>query len=238
MTPFFLAAVRRALWSGFLLAVAAGGCASTPRQPPGEPPSPASVTRESPGGDAHDPELVALERQLSQPWGARKDKDNQLVVPMPDQRNYKRVRFWAVDHFVGFRYGEDYYVVNDVFVQDVPEGERVNSRTCMRRIEKWGRPQLKSFEVKLTPARVGERTWRGQDILVTVVDGHVDFGLKRRQFSAAYAAYAVYPHACLVFGMAVPWGEHADLARRVRDRWVEEGVSRLEPLTETRPYRK
>lgn len=214
------------------------GCASAPKQPPGEPPTPETVNRENPGGDAHDPQLVALRRQLESPWGARRDKDNQLIVPLPDYKNYKRVRFWAIEHFVGFRYGKDYYVMNAAFVQDVPDGVEANSKNCLRRMEKWGRPQIKSFDIKLGPAETVGQKWRGEDISVKVLDGHLDFGFKRRRFSAAYAAYPAYQHACLVFGMVVPWDEHEELAKQVRDRWVAEGVPRLVPLTETRPFRK
>src|SRR6202008_639942 len=122
------------------------------------------------------------------------------------------VRYWALDHFLGFRYGADYHVVNVVFIHDLPEGTPNNSLTCMRKIEKWGRPQLKAFEVKLSEPHTVEQKWRDKPVLVTSVDGYVDFGLKRRQFSAAYAAYPAYPNACLVFGMAVPWDGQEALA--------------------------
>lgn len=213
-------------------------CSIAPRQPPGAPPTPSSITRATPGGDADDPEQAALLRQLERPWGSRRDKDNQLVVPLPDHKNYKRVRYWAIDHFVGFKYGDDHYVLNVVLIQDVPEGTHIDSRTCLRRAEKWAQPQMKAFEVKLGPRQTIEKSWHDQPIVVRTVDGYLDFGLKRRQFSAAYTAYAAYPNACMVFGMAVPWGKHRELAVRVRDRWVEEGVARIRPLTETRPYRK
>jgi hypothetical protein len=230
----FRKASRLAL--GFV--VVSFGCASTPRQPPGKPPTPASITREDPGGDAHDPEEAALRRQLELPWGWRTDKDRQLIVPLVDHGNYKRVRYWIFDHFVGFRYGKEYLVMNAAFVQDVPEGEPIDGPSCMRRAEKWSRPQLKSFQVKLGAPSVVQQEWRGQPILVKTMDGYVDFGLKRRRFSGAFAAYPAYPRACLVFGVAVPWGEHGDLAKQVRDRWVAEGVHRIKPLTKDRPHRK
>jgi hypothetical protein len=160
-----------------------------------------------------------------------------VVVPLVDPEHYKRVRYWIFDHFVGFRYGEDFYVVNSMFIMDVPDGEPHDARACMQRAEKWGRPQLKSFQVKVGAFTEEEQEWRGQAVLVRSVDGHVDFGLKRREFSGAYAVYPAYPRACLLFGMAVPWGEHGVLASKVRDRWVREGVRRVRPRTETRPYR-
>lgn len=233
---------ERSLGGAALLVIAMGallaGCATTPTQPPGQPPSPESISRDRPGGDAHDPHRAALLRLLHEKWGFRKDKDGQLVVPLPDVKHHKRVRYWAIDHFVGFRYGKDYHVMNVAFVQDVPEGTPTDSRTCLRRAEKWGHPQLRAFEVKLGRRDAVEQTWHGHDVLVKTVDGYIDFGLKRRHFSAAYAAYPAYPNACLVFAMAVPWRDQEQLAREVRDRWVREAVPLIKPLTETRPYRK
>jgi hypothetical protein len=193
---------------------------------------------DNPGGDAADPQEVALERQLKGRWGYGPDKDNQLLVPMVDAGNYERVRYWVVDHFVGFRYGTDYHALNAVFVLDVPEGEPTDSRSCLSRVEKWGRPQLKNFEVRLGMPETSEATWRDQTVYVRTVDGHVDFGFERLNFSTGYAAYPAYPNACMVFAFVVPWRKHPDLAREVLDRWVREGVPRLRPLTATRPYRK
>lgn len=220
------------LLSGLALA-----CASTQTQPPGAPPTPKSITLEHPGGDAADPQEAALERQLEMPWGWATDKDSQLRVPMVDVDNMKRVRYWVIDHFTGFRYGSDFFVMNVVFIQDKPKDEEMDSRTCLQRAEKWAHPQIQSFDVKFSDIQMTTAKWRNQPIAVKSVDGYLDVGFERRKFSAAYAAYPAYPDACLVFGMAVPWEKHADLAKSVRDRWVKEAVPRVVPLTPTRPYR-
>jgi hypothetical protein len=107
----------------------------------------------------------------------------------------------------------------------------------LSRADKWGRPQLKNFEVKVGMPEMHEAQWRGQTILVKSIDGYVDFGFERRRFSAAYAAYPAYPDACMIFGVAVPWGKHPELAMQVRDRWVKEGVPRLQARTPTKPHR-
>ena len=219
-----------------LLAVLA--CSTVQRQPPGAPPTRSSITVEDPGGDAADPEAAALTRQLRLPMGWAEDKDGELRVPMPDPANYKRVRYWAIEHFTGFRYGSDYHVMNVVLVQDLPADETHDSETCLRRAEKWGHPTLRTFEVKLGQAESAETTWQKQEVHVRSVDGYLDFGGERRRFSAAYAAYAAYPDACLVFGMAVPWGQHEDLAKQVRDRWVKDAVPRIRPMTKEKPVRK
>jgi hypothetical protein len=239
------ATVRRGRWVTstltFLTFTSSGllsGCASAVHVPVGAPPTPSTVTSAEPGGDAQDPHEAALLRQLHEGWGWQSDKDDQLHVPMVDWKNYERVRYWAIDHFVGFKYGTDYHVLNVVLIQDVPADTKMDSETCLRRADKWGYPQLKAFEVKLSPVHVSESQWQGKTVLVESVDGYVDFGLTRHEFSAAYAAYPAYPDACLIFGLAVPWRKHAELAQQVRDRWIKEGVPQLRLLTKTKPTRK
>lgn len=219
---------------GFILA-----CGSpVARKLAGLPPSPQTITRDQPGGDAHDPHYAALRRQLDEAWRFRPDRDDQLLVPLPDAKNWKRVRYWVIDHFTGFRYGEDFHGLNGVFVQDVPEGGLADAKSCMVQIEKWAHPQLKGFDVKLGPIRSTEVQWRKQPIPVRMADAFVDFGFGRNKFSAAWAAYPAYPKACLVFALAVPWREQRQLALQVRERWIREAVPKLKPLTESRPYRK
>jgi hypothetical protein len=92
--------------------------------------------------------------------------------------------------------------------------------------------------VKFSDTRFTQSTWRGHRIMVKSMDGYVDLGFDRKRFSAAYAAYDAYPNACLVFGVAIPWRDQKELAQKVRDRWIKEGVPRIAPLTPTRPYRK
>lgn len=230
--------LRRSLGTALCLGCLTACGSSVQTQPVGAPPTQKSITLEHPGGDAADPQEAALRRQLEMPWGWATDKDDQLRVPMVDPGNMKRVRYWVVDHFTGFRYGSDFYVVNIVFVQDFPKDEEMDSRTCVQRAEKWGHPQIQSFEVKMKGLTQITTKWRNKPVVVKSVDGYVDIGFERRHFSAAYAGYPAYPDACLVFAMAVPWDKHEDLARQVRDRWVREAVPRIAPLTETKPFRK
>ena len=228
----------RLLWQLplFLSLSACGG--SVPRQPPGEPPTPASISTEEPGGDAYEPHRAALLRQLSEPWGLRDDKDGQLHVPTPDWANWKRVRFNLVKHFTGFRYGNEHHVMALAFLLDVPPESTQTSETCMNRFEAWARPQLADYTVSFGEFKSTLKKWRAKPLQVSYVDGYVDVGLKRHQFSVAWAAYAAYPDACLIYAVAVPWFDQGELARRVRDRWVREGFQQMHPLTGTRPYRQ
>lgn len=229
---------RRRIGMAIGLTLAATACASTPRQPPGQPPSAASVSAAEPGGDAHDPHAAALQRQLASTWGARRDKDDQLYVPLPDHEHWKRVRFWGIDHFVGFRYGKQAHVITAGFVQDVEPGEKLDSEHCLRRFDKWARPQLRAHDVKLGAVTTSEGSWRGHPLLIQSVDGHLDWGFSRRRFSVAWTAYPAYPTACLIYAVGVQWGEHSALAKDVRDRFVREAFQQINPTTAERPYRK
>jgi hypothetical protein len=196
------------------------------------------VTVAAPGGDAADPHEAALQRQLASDWGYRTDKDDQVEIPLLDWDHWKRVRFWGVQHFVGFRYGKDHHAVAIVLVQDAPQGETVDSRSCLRRFEVWARPQLAAFDLKLGSGSERKAVWQKQPIYVRSVDGQVSVGFSTRGFSAAWTAYPAYPDACLVYAMAAPWDTRPELARRLRDRWASEGFERLVALTPGRPYRK
>jgi len=191
-----------------------------------------------PGGDAADPQHAALLRQLEIGWGARVDKDDQALLPMPDWENWKRVRYWGVEHFVGFRYGNDHHLLSIGFVQDVPDGTPVTTDTCMRRFEAWGRPQTKPFNATFGPFAVHHQRWRNQRLEVHSVDGEFAVGFTKTEFSAAWAAYPAYPKACFIYAVAVPWRDHPTLAREVRDRWVKEAFALVDAKTTERPYRK
>lgn len=194
-------------------------------------------TKGAPAAAAKDEHQLALERQLTEPWHRRADRDEQLLVPLADANNWKRVRFWLIDHFTGFRYGDDFDALNVVFVHDVEPGVKLTTEYCMKNAERWARPQLRAFDVRMGPVQSQTVRWKHTDIAVRTADAVVDYGVGPSQFSAAWAAYPAYTDACLVFAFAVPWGEHRELAVQVRDRWIDEGIRRLKPLTEARPHR-
>jgi hypothetical protein len=217
----------------------ASACASAPpRQPPGVPPTPASVTVAEPGGDAHDPHEAALMRQLSTKFSFQQDKDRQLRVPLSDGDHWQRVRFRLIDHFTGFRYGEDRHLVTVAFVLDTPPGEKQTSQTCMERFEADAIEKAESAAVSYQ--KVTEKTlkWKKKPLLVHSTDGGVNFLFRQYDFSAAWAAYPAYKDACLVYAVVVQWEGYPELARKVRDRWVDEAFQGIRPLTRTRPYRK
>lgn len=224
-----------------LLAVLCGAAcsnsASVPLAAPMNPPTPASISVKEPGGDAVDPERAALERLLGQPWGARTDKDEQLLAPMPDWEHWKRTRYFGFDHLVGFRYGNEHHAMIAVRVQDMPESAPVKSETCMRAFEAWARPQIKGFDVKFGPIVTKLVRWREQPLVIQTLDGWVSWGIGSADFSAAWAAYPAYKDGCLIYGVALPWRDQPELAKRVRDRWVNEGFTTFEALTPEKAFR-
>lgn len=228
----------RFFWQFLLIAGLTGCGGSVQKQPPGQPPTPDTISNDEPGGDAFDPHRAALLRQLSEPWGLRNDKDDQIHVPTPDWKNWKRVKFRLVKHFTGFRYGKEHHVMSLVFLLDVPPESHQTSQSCMNRFEAWARPQLSDYDVSFGEFKTTLKRWHKEPLQVNYVDGHVDVGLQRYKFSVAWAAYAAYPDACLIYAVAVPWFEQGELAQKVRDRWVREGFQHMRPLTEFRPYRK
>jgi hypothetical protein len=207
-------------------------------KPRPKPPSPESVTIKEPGGDAADAQEAALFRQLDEQWGLRGDKDDQLLLPLPDSDHWKRVRYFGVEHFVGFRYGNQHHLLAIAFVQELPPGTPVTTDTCMQKFEAWGLPQTKPFDVKFGPFAVHHQRWHDKRLEVHAVDGEFSAAFSTTSFSAAWAAYPAYGDGCLIYAVAVPWRDHPELARQVRDRFVNEGFTQVDPKTPTRAMRK
>jgi hypothetical protein len=195
------------------------------------------VTLQQPGGDAANPHAAALDRLLTEPWGERGDKDEQIHIALPDAENWKRVRYWGVEHFLGFRYGKEHHALVVVFVQDVEE-QQPTSEDCLRHFDAWGRPLIKPFDVEFAPFRPHYEKFHDRALVTVAVDGKLSLGFSRPQFSAAWAAYSLYPKACLISAVAVPWRDTPELAQKVRDRFVAEAFGQMKPLTEVRPARK
>ncbi len=199
------------------------------------PPSPETITREEPGGDAHDPHLAALERLMQQPWGFRQDRQKALRVPMPDWPNWRRVRFFGMPTFAAFRYGDAHHAVIGVWVRAVEEGQPDDPGSCLAHFEAWGEPRARSFRVKLEPATTKRIRFGKDEITVRSLEARIDTLLKKSSYSAAYAAYPLWPGTCTVVGIAVASKDAGDAARLVRDRYVDEGFQKLIRASKTVP---
>lgn len=216
-----------------LLAVAAGcgGTAPPPpnARPPGEPPSPTSVTPSNPGGDSADPEAAALKRLLEEGPGFRRDYYKTLQVWLPDSKKWRRVRLWGQPTRATYRYGDKHYAVASVWYQPAKKGDDADA--CMAQFFDFATPIAESFDVKFGAPKVS-RTLQSVDgaprpMLVEVVDGSIDGLFKSDEYVGAVASYSSWPGTCLVQAFAVVATEHRDLAVQVRDRWVAEVAPKL-----------
>jgi hypothetical protein len=209
------------------------GCHAAPlRQLPGLPPTATSINREEPGGDADDPNEAALDRLANEPWGWRNDKQDALHVPMPDWSNWRRIRYFGVPSFVGFRYGDDHHAVIAIWVREAEEGTTPDQ--CVESFEKWASPTAHSFSVDVGEASVTRTPWNpGQgeepsEVVVKAFDAKVSTLFSTKSYAAAYGSYVMWPKTCTIFGLAVPIRANAELAHQVRDRYVKDGFVRIE----------
>jgi hypothetical protein len=190
------------------------------------PPSPTTITKEEPGGDAADPEVAALQRLDQQRWGARSDRDASLLVPLPDGGNWRRVKFWTVDTFAGFRYGDDHHGVAAVFLRDAPKSGS-DSHACLHDFERWAAPLATGLGMKLSPSVSAPVTWRGQEVAVIKREGKVLWGLSEKQYAAVYGAFTPWEGQCLIVAYGFPMMNDGELAKKVRDRFAEEAFARF-----------
>lgn len=217
-----------------LLAVFAGCHSTAPPKPPVSPPSPASITREEPGGNSNDPHASALQRLVAEPWGWRNDKDDVLHVPLPDAQNWRRVKFIGVPSLVGFRYGDAHHAVIAVWVRAAGDGSTA-PEACLASFEDWGGPTARSFSVDIGPGTVSRARWTDRDIAIKAVDAEINTLFARKDYKAAYAAYSMWPGTCTILGVAVPVRGSPEAAAAVRDRYVKEGFSRMERRSNRTP---
>jgi hypothetical protein len=199
------------------------------------PPSAASVSRNEPGGDADDPHVAALSRLLSEQWGWRNDKQDALHVPMPDWQNWRRIRYYGVPTFVGFRYGDDHHAVLALWVRPIEEGSEPTPDACLASFEKWASPTARDFSVELDEGIVTRIPWAHGEVVIKSVEAQINTLFSRKRYSAAYGAYRMWDDTCTIFGVAVPVRGAEELARAVRDRYVKEGFRGMDQRTEKTP---
>jgi hypothetical protein len=226
-----------------LLAPLLAGCASSgpPPKPPGQPPTPKSVTLKNPGGDAADPELAALKRLLEEPWGFKRDRWRTLRVPLADWKHWRRVRLWGHPMRASHRYGDEAYAVQTVWYQ--PAEGPDDPDACLARFLGYARPIAESFDVRLGPATPSRTTQQvggeSRPMLVHTFEGRMESLLGGDEYVAAIAAYQSWPGTCLVYAFAVKADHHREIAVKVRDRWVADGAARLlweKKVTEAPPF--
>jgi hypothetical protein len=215
----------------FLLALS--GCRSSlPAEPP-RPPTPPSVTRAEPGGDAPNPELAALERLAQQSWGLRSDRTNLVLVPLADATHWKRVRFWLVPAFTGFRYGDQHHGLAALFVRDAPgpdpESKLSPHARCLDDFERWALKLTRTFGADVSDPFDTSATWRNHPVTVRRRDGELSWLLSTKRYASVYASYAAWPGRCATLAFAFPMNEAEAAARLARERFAREAFSRFVP---------
>jgi hypothetical protein len=179
--------------------------------------------------------VAALTRLLHEQWGWRNDKQDALHVPMPDWQNWRRIRYWGVPTFVGFRYGDDHHAVLALWVRPIDEGAEPSPDACLASFETWASPTAHDFDVELGEAVVSRMSWAHGEVVVKSVEAEINTILSKKKYSAAYGAYRMWPGTCTIFGVAVPVRGADEIARAVRDRYVKEGFPGMDQHVEKTP---
>jgi hypothetical protein len=136
-----------------VLVLAGVGCSSsavqstTPSKPVAPSPPPRDDGKPAEGGDGGDLHSAALEQLRIAPLGPKTDKQNSIVVPLPDAPNWTRVRFLTVPGLVGFRYGKSHHAIVAGFVTHVDDNTVEGA--CSKSFESWAMPWVEAFEVDL-----------------------------------------------------------------------------------------
>jgi hypothetical protein len=219
-----------------LLALVLNACASSafPPRAPGLPPSPQSITRKEPGGDAFNPQSAALRRLRESHFSLRSDRDHSVLIPLLDGFTWKRVKFWVIRPFTGFRYGDEHRAVAGLFVRPAPS-PNPTSKDCLKDFEKWAFQYVRGLEAHVTPPRSRKVLWRRESILVRSRELSVAWGMSLRSFAATYAAYVPWPNTCVILGYAFPMNEDPEGALLTRDQFAQQAFIRFIPLKRVIP---
>ena len=260
---FARATPRKPLSFACVCACAAGlagivGCssASLPAAAPTRPVTAAAPPKDDgkaaqggPGGDTHS---AALEQLRVAPTGPRADKQNSILVPLPDAPNWTRVRFLTVPGLVGFRYGKSHHAIVAGFVTHVDDNTQEGA--CNKSFETWAMPWVEAFEVDLrhdppaafswtvptAPAAAKGETTRVLPKKIAIIDvdplmAKTATVLSRETYTAAWVAYPAWEKACLIVGVAIPARDDEPRAREVRDRFVKDVFPKVQVLAPAEP---
>ncbi|MEM1031016.1 MAG: hypothetical protein AAGN82_11740 [Myxococcota bacterium] len=165
------------------VAFAVSGCTThtpTPSAPEARMPTPGTVTRNNPAGDADSPVDAALTRLLEEPIGHKTDKFRTYEAMFADASHWKRVRFWGYPSRAGFRYGKDNYAVS-VMLYEPSDDDDPNA--CLTAFAKKALHTARLFDVKTGPVERLERTHeRGVEALdlTALIAEEVEIDRKRR----------------------------------------------------------
>ena len=239
-----------------LLALLGGaGCSSASITPaaPSRPVAPAPPPRDdgktAQGGAGGDSHSAALEQLRTAPLAPKTDKQNSILVPLPDGPNWTRVRFLTVPGLVGFRYGKSHHAILAGFITHVDDNTVEGA--CNKSFETWAMPWVEAFEVDLKHDAPAAFPWgipaakrapgapvEAKKIAIVDVDSlyaKTATVLSRENYAAAWTAYPAWSKACLIVGVAIPARDDEARAREVRDRFVKDVFPQVMVTAETEP---
>ncbi len=235
------ARVRMSVLALALLAALAAGCSTANSTQPSRPVAAASPPKDdgksAQGGAGGESHSAALEQLKVAPVVPKADKQNAVLVPLPDAEHWTRVRFLTLKSLVGFRYGKDHHAIFAGFVTHVDDNSVQGA--CNKSFEQWAAPWIDAFEVELKhdppiaftwsapqpPAPAGAEPPPKKINIVDVDPLHAKTAtvLSRESYEAAWAAYPAWgDKACLVVGVAIPARDDPQRAKEVRDRFLRE----------------
>jgi hypothetical protein len=186
-----------------------------------------------PGGQDHS---AALEQLKVAAIVNKTDKQNSLLVPLPDAEHWTRVKFLTVKSLVGFRYGKAHHAIFAGFVTHVDDNSVQGA--CNKSFEQWAAPWIDAFEVELkhdppvafpwSPPAVAHQPKKVAIVDADPVHAKTATVLARESYEAAWAAYPAWgDKACLVVGVALPVRDDPARAKEVRDRFLREVFPKL-----------
>ena len=210
------------------LGLALVACAK--RQPPNQPPTPESVTRYDPGGDAHDPEQAALERLLREPFGMRRDRARRFRLAMLDRGYMWRSANVPLFTLSGaYRYGDKNHAVVGLYFA---EAESSSADACFQQLVRESLAARVAFGIQTSePRRLDREPVPNRPVAAEFVfEAKVQGTFSSSNYLAAVAVYAYRAGTCLAQGFAVHSDGHQQLAEQVRKRWLAEAAGNLKWL--------
>jgi hypothetical protein len=202
-----------------------------PSKPVAAAPPPKDDGKAAQGGGGGDNHAAALEELKIAAIVMKVDKQNSVIVPLPDGDHWTRVRFLTLKSLVGFRYGKDHHAIFGGFVTHVDDNSVQGA--CNKSFEQWAQPYIDAFDVELTHDAPVAFPWSPfappkavKKVAVVDIDplqAKTATVLARDTYEAAWAAYPAWgTKSCLIMGVAIPGRDDPRRAREVRDRFVKE----------------
>jgi hypothetical protein len=226
----------RVFFVGFTLAaLALAGCSSAapPPKSVAAAPPPKDDGQPAKGGNGGDAHSAALEQLKIGRMGERVDRQNAVLIPLPDPDHWTRVKFWGVPSLVGFRYGKEHHAIVGSFVTHVDDNTVPGA--CAKSFEAWAQPWLDAFDVEVKHESPIAVMWERKVVDVDSVFARTATLASHEGYAGTYAAYPVWKNACLIVGLAVPARDDDDRAKDVRDRFAREVLPHVRVIAKEEP---